>query len=146
MIEHVRITSICTLEEASKWKISMVSVTVPAGFPSPTDDYLQEPLDLNEYVMTNPSTTYFVRASGNSMRNASIHNGDILVVNCSDTARSGKVVIAVIKGNMVIKRLREYQGKWYLISENKDYSPLKITEEIRCYIWGVVTHALHTIE
>ena len=75
------------------------------GFPSPADDFIERPLDLNEQLVSNPIATFFVRASGNSMDGAGIHDGDLLVVDRSVTPAHGKVVIAVVDGGLTVKRL-----------------------------------------
>ena len=116
-----------------------------AGFPSPADDFLEKRLDLNEYLIGNPAATFFVRVAGDSMQGAGIHDGDILVVDRSLAAEAGHVVIAVLGGEMVVKRLRRAQGKWWLVPENPHYRPLEIAEESGLVIWGVVMHVIHTL-
>lgn len=125
--------------------IPLAQSSVAAGFPSPADDYLESQLDLNDYLIDNPSATFFVRVSGDSMLDAGIHHGDILVVDRSLDASEGKVVIAVVEGEMVVKRLRRRKGKLCLLPENKQYPPLEIGDETDCTIWGVVTHVLHSL-
>lgn len=118
---------------------------VSAGFPSPAEDYLEHPLDLNEYVTQHPESTYFVKVRGESMSNGNIHNGDILVVDKAIPACSGRVVIAALHGEMLVKRLQYKQGKCVLMPENPKFKPIEVTEESECIIWGVVTHVLHSL-
>lgn len=113
-----------------------------AGFPTSVDDSIEMALDLNQYVVKNPATTFFVRAEGDSMRDAGIFSGDILVVDRSLDPRSGNVVIAVIFDELTIKRLRLEKQKAFLVAENPDYEPIEITEEMDSSIWGVVTHSV----
>jgi len=110
-----------------------------AGFPAPGDDLVEKPLDLNDLLIDNPTSTFFVRVKGDSMDGAKIHDGDILIVDRSVEARSGHIVVAAVYGELVVKRLSVESGKLALISENEDYSPIMIEEAEDCYIWGVVT-------
>lgn len=116
---------------------------VQAGFPSPADDYLDMKLDLNELTVKNPSSTYYVRAQGDSMKDAGIQSGDLLIVDRSLTPAHGKIVIAAISGELTLKQLYIKNGKTKLIAANKAYPPIDITEDMEMVIWGVVTFVLH---
>lgn len=116
---------------------------VQAGFPSPADDYLEDQLDLNKHLIYHQEATFFVRAQGESMLNAGIHPGDILVVDKSLTAKSGKIVIAVVDGEFTVKRLYKYKGKITLKAENPDFDDIVINENNELIIWGVVTSVIH---
>lgn len=116
---------------------------VQAGFPSPADDYQEGTLDLNEYLIRNPAATFYVRASGNSMINAGIHPGDLLIVDRSITATSGKIVIAVVNGEFTVKRLMKKGQHLFLMAENPDYPPIAIKDKSELEIWGVVTNVVH---
>ena len=118
---------------------------VSAGFPSPADDYIEQPLDLNAFVTIHPEATFFVRVQGESMNHGEIHDGDILVVDRSLEARSGHVVIAALYGEMVVKRLQYKSGRCFLSPDNPAFESYDITESSDCMIWGVVTHVLHTL-
>ncbi len=118
---------------------------VPAGFPSPAEDYVDCELDLNQHLVRNPAATFFVRVAGDSMLRASIHDRDILVVDRSLEARNHSVVVAVVHGEMTVKRLRMHGGQLWLIPENTDFPPLEITAETDFEIWGVVTHVIHSL-
>lgn len=131
------------LENENKIKIPLYSNKVSAGFPSPADDYIECKLDLNEYVIQHPAATFFVRASGDSMKDAGIHSGDMLVVDRSLEATHGKIVIAAINGELTVKRLSQRAGKIQLLPANANYPPIDITEEQDFIIWGVVTHVIH---
>ena len=125
--------------------ITLSGGEVAAGFPSPADDYIENPLDLNDFVTRHPASTFFVRVEGVSMINGGIKDRDILVVDRVLEAHTGHVVVAVINGEMVVKRLQCRNGKWHLVPENSSYKPVEITEDLDCVIWGVVTHVLHTL-
>jgi len=118
---------------------------VEAGFPSPADDYMEGALDLNEHVIKHPSATYFVRASGNSMIGAGIFNGDLLIVDRSLEASSGKVVIAEVDGQLTVKRLLKLNDGFSLQSENSSYPPIELQEGNEVVVWGVVTHVIHDL-
>jgi DNA polymerase V len=112
---------------------------VSAGFPSPADDYLERDLDLNEYFIRHESATFFVRVSGDSMERAGILDNDVLVVDKSLEPRDGAIVIAVIDGELTVKRLRRRNGEVQLVPENPNYQPITILPEQEFLIWGVVT-------
>jgi DNA polymerase V len=125
--------------------VPLASSSVSAGFPSPAEDYLEHPLDLNAYVTEHPEATFFVKVQGDSMLYGHIHDGDILVVDKSLEVRPGQVVIAALHGEMVVKRLQYMQGKYMLMPENPAFKPIEITEDFDCLIWGVVTYVLHSL-
>lgn len=112
---------------------------VAAGFPSPAEDSVDRPLDLNEYLVDHPAATFFIRARGDSMAGAGILSGDLLVVDRSRTAADGCVVVAVLDGELTVKRLRKRQGQVFLEAENADYAPIAISGESDLRLWGVVT-------
>ncbi|EPR44311.1 Peptidase S24/S26A/S26B, conserved region [Desulfovibrio sp. X2] len=116
---------------------------VPAGFPSPAEDYIDRRLDLNEHLVKNPAATFFVRVSGDSMRDAGITSGDILVVDRSLEPRDGAVVVAALDGELTVKRLRTRRGRLYLMPDNPDYAPVEIDPEASFTVWGVVTFVIH---
>jgi DNA polymerase V len=118
---------------------------VPAGFPSPADDHQEDTLDLNEYLVRNPAATFLVRVQGQSMINAGIHDGDLLVVNRSLEPRSDSIVVAVVNGELTVKRLKLEEGRCWLMPENPDYPPLEIREGMDLTIWGVVAHVIHSL-
>jgi DNA polymerase V len=125
------------------YKIPMFSCKVQAGFPSPADDYIENSLDLNEHLIKSPASTFFVKATGDSMQNVGIYPEDILVVDKSEIAKDGKIVIAALDGLLTVKRLKINKSKTYLLSENEAYKPIEIKENQELIIWGVVTSVIH---
>ncbi len=117
---------------------------VEAGFPSPADDYLEGTLDLNEHLIRRPAATFFLRVSGDSMTGAGIYPGDILIVDRSLTPADGRIVIAVVDGELTVKRLSRRRGRIRLLPENPRYPPIEITAEQDLRVWGVVVHAIHS--
>lgn len=118
---------------------------VEAGFPSPADDYMERPLDLNEYVIKHPAATYFVRASGDSMTGAGIFDGDLLVVDRSLEPAHGRVAVVEVDGELTVKRLFKLKGRFLLKSENAGTPPIELQEGNEMTVWGVVTHVLHKL-
>jgi DNA polymerase V len=116
---------------------------VMAGFPSPAEDYIEKQLDLNELLIAHPAATFFVRVEGDSMCEAGIQSGDILVVDRSVEAVSGKIVIAVLNGEFTVKRLKKEKEHIWLLPENSHYPVIKVTSESDFQIWGVVTYVIH---
>jgi DNA polymerase V len=112
---------------------------VAAGFPSPAEDFIEDKLDLNTYLIKNQPATFLVRVQGDSMKGAGINSGDILVVDRSRETADGKIVVAVIDGEMTVKRISKQKNKLYLMPENEDYRPIEIKGENELLIWGVVT-------
>lgn len=117
---------------------------VVAGFPSPAAQYTEEPLDLNALLVKRPAATFFVRASGNSMINAGIFDGDILVVDRSLIPADGAIVIACIDNEMTVKYLRlEHNGNAWLMPANPEFPPIFCRSAQEMRIFGVVTAAIH---
>ncbi len=133
------------LEDGPVYELPLYSSTVRAGFPSPADDYIERKLDLNTHLIKHPAATFFVKAAGDSMINAGIQSGDMLVVDRSLEATHGRVVIAAINGELTVKRLSRQHNQVKLLAENPAYAPIDITDEQDLVIWGVVTHVIHQV-
>lgn len=123
--------------------LPLYSSKVQAGFPSPADDYIERYLDLNSEFIKHPSATFLLTATGDSMIDVGIFEGDILIVDRSLDAVDGKIVIAALDGDLTVKRLSRKNGKVQLMPENPKYSPIDITDEQDVVIWGVVTRVIH---
>jgi DNA polymerase V len=126
-------------------ELVLYGTRVAAGFPSPADDYVEGRLDLNQHLIRHPAATFFVRASGDSMLGAGIHPGDLLVVDRSLEPTHGKVVIAVVDGELTVKRLDIRDGRVRLLAENDRYPPIVFAENMDLQIWGVVTSVIHPL-
>lgn len=122
--------------------VSLMLSGARAGFPSPADDHIEKRLDLNDLLITDKASTFLVRAKGDSMINAGIHDGDLLVVDRSLNATDGRVIIAVVEGNFTVKRLRRKGARVWLEAANEKFAPIEITDE-ESAVWGVVTNAIH---
>lgn len=145
----MRITEIGILDLKGNRSLPLASIRLPCGtgFPSPADDYLEERLDLNKYLIKHPSATYYARAEGDSMTGAGIFPGDILIVDKAVEAVNNKVIVAWLNSEFTVKRyyVDERIGKVYLVPENPKYYPHEITPETDFMIWGVVTYSIHKL-
>jgi DNA polymerase V len=131
--------------DRTTYRLPLFACHVAAGFPSPADDYLEGQLDLNQHLIKHPVATFFVRVAGDSMVRAGIHPGDLLIVDRSLEVRDGRVVIAVVDGELLVKRLRQRGECVYLVAENPSYPSLLITEAMDFSVWGVVTNVIHPL-
>jgi DNA polymerase V len=132
-------------EKRSRIELPLYLAAVQAGFPSPADDFIDKTLDLNEYLIRHPAATFFVRVAGESMTGAGMHPGDVLVVDRAVEPADNKIVVAVVDGELTVKRIREDRGRLFLAPENPEYPPIEITEETGFEIWGVVTSVIHKL-
>jgi len=128
-----------------RWRLPLFANKIAAGFPSPADDYVEKTLDLNELLVTQPAATFFGRAEGVSMINAGIFPNDILVINRAIEPTPGKIVICAVNGELTVKRLGRDGELWVLKAENPDYPDIPLHDELDMVIWGVVTHAIHSL-
>lgn len=144
-IGDLKITEILSPEQVVHYELPLFLEPVSAGFPSPADDYLESKLDLNDLIVRNPASTFFVRVTGDSMKDAGIYSGDILVVDKALEPKDGSVIIAVIDGELTVKRLSKIQNKLFLLPENTNYKPIEITEQMSFEVWGVVKTVIHSV-
>ena len=130
------------LEGKTDFNAPLVLDSVQAGFPSPADDHIDLKLDLNEHLVSHPTATFFVRAAGDSMINAGIEEGDLIVVDRSKEAKNNDIIIAVLLGDFTLKRLIISEEKYFLKPENDKYKIIEITDDMDFMIWGVVTYVI----
>ena len=142
-MSHTNILSIIDIRNNKKVMTPLFSDSVSAGFPSPATDYLENKLDLNEYLVKHPAATFIVKASGLSMKDAGILSGDLLIVDRSITPKNDNIVIASLFGELTVKKLRKKGSALFLVSANNEYPSIEIKEEMECFIWGVVTYVIH---
>lgn len=142
---EMHVTEIWEYEQKTKLELPLYQVRISAGFPSPADDNIDKHLDLNEYLIAHPAATYFVRVEGDSMIEAGIQSGDILIVDWSLEPKSGDIVIAMINGEFVVKTFHcQPNGKKrFLLAGNPKYKPIELTDSMDVEIRGVVTSGLH---
>lgn len=126
-------------EPTIHYNIPFFQSKIPAGFPSPAQDYVEQTLDLNELCIKRPAATYFVRVEGDSMIDAGIHPEDILVVDRSVTPQHGDIVIAQVNGEFTVKELA-LKPIVQLVPRNKAYQPVSFTDDTELLLFGVVTN------
>jgi DNA polymerase V len=137
------VTNIYWPDRTTRLARPLFMVSVSAGLPSPAEDYIEGRLDLNRHLIKHPAATFFVRVAGDSMIDAGIHPGDILVVDRALEAQDKSVVIAVLDGELTVKRISRRDGKIFLVPDNRAYAPLEIRPEMEFEVWGVVTSVIH---
>ncbi|MCE5388450.1 MAG: translesion error-prone DNA polymerase V autoproteolytic subunit [Acidithiobacillus sp.] len=131
--------------ESPPCTIPVLLSRIPAGFPSPADDYVEGRIDLNEHLILHREATFLLRVSGWSMRDAGIFDGDEILVDRALEASDGRIVVAILHGELTVKRLRHAQGRMVLCAENPDFPPIVLRDGEECLIWGVVTRVLHKV-
>ena len=142
---HLELVGVAAPAPAGREGLPLYLSPVTAGFPSPAEDYVDRKLDLHEYLVHNRAATFFLRAQGDSMLGAGIHDGDLLIVDRSIEAGHDRVVIAALDGELTVKRLVRRRGRVLLAPENPDYPEFDITEREYVHIWGVVTYVVHKL-
>jgi len=123
----------------------LVNEDIAAGFPSPAEDFKEVRISLDRELVKNEDATFYARVRGNSMIDANIEDGDLLVIDRSIESRNGKVAVCMIDGEFTIKRLKVEKDCVFLMPENKNYKPIKVTEENELIIWGIVTYIIKKI-
>lgn len=142
---NLTVTEIYTPDRSKAVRLPLFLESVSAGFPSPADDYMEGQLNLNDLLVRNPTATFFVRVTGDSMIEASINSGDLLIVDRSIEPKSGSIVIAIVNGELTVKRLSKKGKSIYLLPENKNYEPIEVTQHMYFEVWGVVTNVVHSV-
>lgn len=128
--------TLATLPE--KRLIPFLDSRIPAGFPSPANDYLESAIDLNEAFIKHPFSTFVFSTEGDSMIRAFIPPKAMLLVDKSLTAQTGDIVVAVVSGEFTVKIFEQQAGRCRLLPANEKYKPIEITEEMEMQVWGVV--------
>jgi DNA polymerase V len=129
-------------KDYTQWEVPTANAT---GFGAAADDYAERGIDLNEQLIKNKPATFFMRVNSTAMVGAGIHQGDVVIVDRSIEARNGKVVIAVLDGEMLIRRLETGNNKKRLLPASRDLAPVEINESSSFDIWGVVTYVIHSV-
>jgi DNA polymerase V len=132
-----------SVDSQTKLEVPLFESPISAGFPSPAEDYVDLKLDLNKFLIKHPSATFYVRVKGDSMKNAGIFEGDILIVDKALDPKNSDIAVCVLDGEFTVKRIRKQKDQLYLIPENPDFQPIKITEKDDFKIWGIVSYVIH---
>ena len=133
---HIEIYS---AETATEMELPFVENGISAGFPSPADDFLDISIDLNKVLIQNPSATFYGKVKGDSMIDAGLNDGDLLIIDKSLEPEDGKIAVCFIDGEFTVKRIKIEKDVIWLVAENKKYQPIKVTPENDFIIWGIVT-------
>jgi DNA polymerase V len=126
-------------------KIQFFSEGISAGFPSPAQDFLDSSIDLNKELIKNSASTFYGKVKGNSMIEANLNDGDLLIIDKSIEPSTNKIAICFIDGEFTVKRIKIESDIIWLIAENKNYKPIKVTAENDFLIWGIVTYVIKTV-
>ncbi|MFA9192035.1 translesion error-prone DNA polymerase V autoproteolytic subunit [Flavobacterium sp. FZUC8N2.13] len=126
----------------SELRIPFIPDGVSAGFPSPAADFMENNIDLNKELSENPLATFYIKVKGNSMIDAGINDKDVLIVDRSIEPQDNKIAICFIDGEFTVKRIKLEKDCLYLMPENSNYTPIKVTEENELIIWGIVTYVI----
>ncbi len=129
----------------SELRIPFIKEGVSAGFPSPAADFMETNIDLNKQLSENPLATFYIKVKGNSMIDAGINDKDVLVVDRSLEPQNNKIAICFIDGEFTVKRIQLEKDYLYLMPENPNYQPIKVTEENQLIIWGIVTYVIKKV-
>ena len=131
------------IDKSTKIELPLFSDAVPAGFPSPADDYIENNLDLNKYLIQHPSSTFYIKVNGDSMVEANIYCGDILIIDRSIKIQNNDVALVILNGNFTVKRLRIIGKTILLVPENAKYQTVKVSKEMDFEVWGKVVWSIH---
>ena len=123
-------------------ELPLMPFDVSAGFPSPALDFIDLSIDLNKHLISHPSATYYGRVQGESMKNAGINSGDLLVIDRSIEPTNGKIAVCYLNGEFTLKRLKIDNNALWLMPENENYDPIKIDTDNDLTIWGIVTYVI----
>lgn len=123
--------------------LPLATFGISCGFPSPADDYMEQSLDLNQILIKDKEATFFGRVKGDSMEDANIRHGDVLVIDRSLEAQNNSIALCMLNGEFTVKRLALKNGSITLHPANPQYKPIPITPELEFSVWGVVTYVIH---
>jgi DNA polymerase V len=125
--------------------LPMTEAGIHAGFPSPAEDFTDISIDLNRELIRNPSATFYARVKGNSMLDAGIHDGDLIIIDKSMEPADGKIAVCFIDGEFTIKRIKVERDCCWLMPANEEFSPIRVTEENDFLVWGIVIHVIRSL-
>lgn len=125
-----------------QWEVPTANAT---GFGAAADDFMERGIDLNEQLVKNKPATFFFRMRGDAMAGAGIHPGDVLVVDRSIKPSNGKIIVAIINDELIVRRLQSTMNKYYLMPENKRLSSIELTEFSQHMVWGIVTFVIKSV-
>nr|WP_315144061.1 translesion error-prone DNA polymerase V autoproteolytic subunit [uncultured Flavobacterium sp.] len=131
-----------TPDFSTELELPYIDAGLRAGFPSPADDFIEISIDINKEYIKNKDTTFFAKVKGNSMINAGIFDGDLLIIDKSLEPQNDKIAVCQIDGEFTVKRIKIEKDVVWLIAENEDFKPIKVTPDNELLIWGIVTASI----
>ena len=123
--------------------LPLAGTAIAAGFPSPAEEYLDLALDLNKELIKHPAATFYARVKGDSMVDAGIQDGDLLVIDKALEPKEGAIAVCYLDGEFTVKRLAVQEEGVYLMPANAEFKPIRITEENNFLVWGLVAYVIH---
>jgi DNA polymerase V len=144
-LHHTTNLEIYTADTSTSIHLPFVESGISAGFPSPADDFLDASIDLNKEFVKNPSTTFYGRVRGDSMINAGLNEGDLLIIDKSLEPIDNKIAVCFIDGEFTVKRIKIEKDIVWLVAENEKYKPIKVTADNDFVIWGIVTTVIKNV-
>lgn len=126
-------------------QLPFVENGISAGFPSPADDFLNNAIDLNKELIKHPDSTFYGRVRGDSMIDAGLSDGDLLIIDKSLPFNNNKIAVCFIDGEFTVKRIKIEKDCIWLVAENKNYKPIKVTPDNEFLIWGIVTTVIKSL-
>lgn len=142
---HGNIIEIYSAETETELSLPLIENGIRAGFPSPAMDFIDLSIDLNKHLIKHPAATFYGRVKGDSLKNAGIEDGDLLIIDRSLEPTNGKIAVCFIDGEFTCKRILISGTNVFLVPENENYEPIKITEDNDFLIWGIVTHVIKKV-
>jgi len=139
------ILDIFSANTETELNLPFVESGISAGFPSPALDFIDLSIDLNKHLIKHPSATFYGRVKGDSLKNAGIENGDLLIIDRSIEPTNGKIAVCYIDGEFTAKRIQINKNEILLIPENENYQTLTVTADNNFLIWGIVTHVIKNV-
>ena len=124
-------------------ELPLAGTAIAAGFPSPAEEYLDLALDLNKELIKHPAATFYARVKGNSMVDAGIQDGDLLVIDKALEPREGAIAVCFLDGELTVKRLAVREEGVFLMPANDEFKPISITEDNEFLVWGIVAYVIH---
>ena len=144
-LNYSKTLEIYASDTSTRLKLPIVENGISAGFPSPADDFLDASIDLNKALIKNKAATFYGRVKGDSMIDAGLSDGDLLIIDKSLEPTNNKIAVCFIDGEFTVKRIKIEKDIIWLIAENKKYQPIKVTQENDFIIWGIVTNVIKAV-
>lgn len=141
-VHPVSVIDIYPVSTSVECERPFISDSLSAGFPSPALDFNAEPIDLNKELIRNPVSTFYGRIRGDSMVNAGIGDGDLIVIDKSISLRNGKIAVCFIDGEFTVKHVKVENNGCWLMPANDKYPPIQVTAANDFHVWGIVTHVI----